>query len=157
MRVTENRLCLLVVFYTNGSKHSHWELGVGRCLFSGSVYRRNRAQTWGHHRRGRGQERDQQIRDIEATLIGGAQHTGEDLLTLRAVGGSIPAAAHLARDDGRTQGVFGAPIGGVEGRVKQKAEDGVEFDDEVALKPAHAQTPSRTRRSSPVQPASRRP
>ena len=112
-------------------------LEVQRSVFSGSVYRRDCAQARRHDRRGRGQERDEHVGGIEAALIGGAEHTREDLLAVGAAGGAIAAAAHFARDDGGPQRVFGAPIGGVERRVEEKAEDGVEFDDEMLLKAAH--------------------
>lgn len=71
--------------------------------------------------------------------MGGAQHAGEHVLTVGAAGGAIPAATHLAGDDGGPEGLLGAPIGGVQGGVEEKAEDGVEFGDEVLLKPTHGQ------------------
>ncbi len=112
-------------------------------VFSGSVYRTDCPE----HRRYGGcgcrEQRDEQIRCIEGALAGGAQHTGEHLLTVRTTARAIAAAAHFARDDGRAQRVLGAPVGGVEGRVEQKAEDGGEFDDEVLLKPSHGESATR--------------
>jgi len=74
---------------------------------------------------------------IEAALIDGAEHAGEHLLTVSAASRAITAATHFARHDGGPQRVFGAPVGRVERGVKEKAEDGVEFDDEVLLKASH--------------------
>ena len=126
---------------------SSWELGVGSWELGGlclagqctAGIARRLAGTIGVRR---GEQRDEQIGGIEAALIGGAQHAGEDLLTVRAAGGAIAAAAHLAGDDGGAQGLFGAPVGGVERRVEEKAEDGVEFDDEVLLKASHPEPPT---------------
>ena len=48
---------------------------------------------------------------VEAALVGGAKHGGEDLLTLGAARSAVAAAAGLARDDRRTERVLGAPVG----------------------------------------------
>ena len=55
-------------------------------------------------------------------MLSGAQHAGEHLLGVGAASRTIPAA-DLSVDDGRTQGVLGAPIGGVDGGVEEKAEE----------------------------------
>ena len=51
---------------------------------------------------------------------------GEDLLGVGALAGAV-AAAHLADDDGGPDGLFGAPVGGVDRRVPQEREEGVEI------------------------------
>ena len=55
---------------------------------------------------------------------------GEHLLGVGAVPGAI-AAADLAGDDGGPNGLFGAPVGGVDRRVPQKAEYRREFGGQV--------------------------
>ena len=60
----------------------------------------------------------------------GANDAGEDLLGVGALPGAV-AAAHLADDDGGPDGLFGAPVGGVDRRVPQEREDGAEFDGQV--------------------------
>ena len=112
-------------------------------MFSGSVDRGDCPEVRRHGGCGCGEQRDEQFRCIEAALVGGAQHTGEHLLTVRTTARAIAAAAHFARDDGRAQRVLGAPVGGVERRVEEKAEDGVVFDDEVLLKPSHGEPATR--------------
>ena len=56
-------------------------------------------------------------------LTRGADHTREDLLGPRAAGRAIPAT-NLAIDDGGTDGVFGAPVGGVHVGGPQEGEHG---------------------------------
>ena len=63
-------------------------------------------------------------------MAGGAYNAGEDLLGVGALAGAV-AAAHLTGDDGGPDGLFGAPVGGVDRRVPQKGEDGGEFDGQV--------------------------
>ena len=63
-------------------------------------------------------------------MAGGAYNAGEDLLGVGALAGAV-AAAHLTGDDGGPDGLFSAPIGGVDRRVPQKGEDGGEFDGQV--------------------------
>ena len=62
--------------------------------------------------------------------------TGEDLLGVGAPGGAI-ATRHLAIDDGRPQGLFRAPVGGVDRGIEEKAEEGGEFDAEMCGEAAH--------------------
>ena len=64
------------------------------------------------------------------TLAGGAHDAGQDLLGVGAVAGAV-AAAHLADDDGGPDGLFGAPVGGVERGVPQEEEHGREFGGQV--------------------------
>ena len=52
------------------------------------------------------------------------------LLGVGALAGAV-AAAHLADDDGAPDGLFGAPVGGVDRRVPQEREDGGEFAGQV--------------------------
>ena len=99
-------------------------------------------QDLGHAGCARGEERDQDIGGVEAALVGGAQDAREHLLTVSPATRPIAAATHLARDHRRSQRLLGAPIGGIERGIKEKAEDGVVFDDEVSLKPAHAEEPT---------------
>ena len=68
------------------------------------------------------------IRD--SALACGAHDAGEDLLGVGALAGAV-AAAHLADDDGGPDGLFGAPVGGVDRRVPQEGEEGGEFDGQV--------------------------
>jgi len=109
-------------------------------VFSGSVYRGDRPEIRWHRGCWRGEQRDEHGGGVETALVGSAEDAGEDLLTVGAVPRAIAAAAHLARDDGGPQRVFSAPVGGVEGGVEEKAEDGIEFDDEVLLKSAHRES-----------------
>ena len=71
---------------------------------------------------GRAKEFDQHLGRVELALLSGAQHAGEHLLGVGAASRTIPAA-DLSVDDGRTQGVLGAPVGGVDGGVEEKAEE----------------------------------
>lgn len=64
-------------------------------------------------------------------MLHGLQDAGEHLLGLGAAGGAI-AAADLAGNDGGTQGVFGAPVGGVDRvGVEEKGEDRRKFDGQM--------------------------
>jgi hypothetical protein len=103
---------------------------------------RRRLEDDGHDRCGCGQQCDYDVCRIESALLGSAPDRGEDLLTVCAARGPVPTATHLTRDHGGPQGVFGAPVRRVERGIKQKAEDGVVFDDQMALKPAHAEEPT---------------
>ena len=69
-------------------------------------------------------------RQVEVPLAGGAHDAGQDLLGVGAVAGAV-AAAHLADDDGGPDGLFGAPVGGVERGVPQEEEHGREFGGQV--------------------------
>ena len=57
--------------------------------------------------------------EVEFALACGAHDAGEDLLGVGALAGAV-AAAHLADDDGGPDGLFGAPVGGVDRRVPQE-------------------------------------
>ena len=63
-------------------------------------------------------------------MAGGAHDAGEDLLGVGAVAGAV-AAAHLADDHSGPDGLFGAPVGGVERGVPQEEEHGREFGGQV--------------------------
>jgi len=56
------------------------------------------------------------------------------VLTITIAARAIATATHLARDDRGPERVLGAPVSGVEGRVEEKTEDGLEFDHEVLVK-----------------------
>lgn len=63
------------------------------------------------------------INAVDVALSGRAQDTGEHLLSGSAVGGAIAAAIDLACDHRRTNGLLGAPVGGVDrGRAKEPEE-----------------------------------
>ena len=76
------------------------------------------------------QQRGDQRRQVEAALAGGAHDAGEHLLGVGTVAGAV-AAAHLADDHGGPDGLFGAPVGGVERGVPQEEEHGREFVGQV--------------------------
>ena len=59
------------------------------------------------------QQRGDQRRQVEVALAGGAHDAGEHLLGVGTVARAV-AAAHLADDHGGPDGLFGAPVGGVE-------------------------------------------
>ena len=80
--------------------------------------------------RGGAQHRGDHRRQVEVPLAGGAHDAGQDLLGVGAVAGAV-AAAHLADDDGGPDGLFGAPVGGVERGVPQEEEHGREFGGQV--------------------------
>ena len=104
-------------------------------LFSGSVSRSGLKGV--EHDGGRRlQRRDERRGRVEAALLGGAKNGREDLLGLRATGRAIAAAAHLASDHRRSQGVLGAPVGGIERGIEEEAEDGVEFEPEMGREAA---------------------
>ena len=79
---------------------------------------------------GGAQHRGEQRGQVDVALACGAYDAGEDLLGVGALPGAV-AAAHLADDDGGPDGLFGAPVGGVDRRVPQECEDGAEFDGQV--------------------------
>jgi len=60
-----------------------------------------------------------------------AEDTGEYLLRLRASRRAVSAAAHLASYYDRPQGLLSAPVGGVQIRIDEKAEQRRQFDLEV--------------------------
>ena len=72
---------------------------------------------WGARRR-----IHQNLGRVELALLSGAQHAGKHLLGVGAASRAIPAA-DLAVDDGGTQGVLSAPVGGVDGGFEEKAEE----------------------------------
>ena len=79
------------------------------------------------------QHRGDQRRQVEVSLACGTYDAGEDLLGVGALAGAV-AAAHLADDDGGSDGLFGAPVGGVDRRVPQEREDGGEFAGQMGGK-----------------------
>lgn len=120
-------------------------------MFSGSVDRGDGSEGEPHGGCGRGEQRGEDRGGIEAALVGGAQHARENLLTPRAARRAIAAAAHLARHDSRAQGLLGAPVGGVECRLEEEAEDGVVLADEMALKAPYRQPPTRRPLQQPAE------
>ena len=103
----------------------------GRCLPYAAGGGRPRSS--GDNGFGGAQHRGDQRRQVEAALAGGAHDAGEDLLGVGAVAGAV-AAAHLADDHGGPDGLFGAPVGGVERGVPQEQEHGREFGGQVRRK-----------------------
>ena len=81
-------------------------------------------------------EVDEDRGSVQVALLRRAEDTGEDLLGDGAPGGAI-ATRHLAIDDGRPQGLFRAPVGGVDRGIEEKAEEGGEFDAEMRGEAAH--------------------
>ena len=82
------------------------------------------------------EEVDEDCGSVQVALLRRAEDTGEDLLGVCAPGCAI-ATRHLAIDDGRPQGLFGAPVGGVDRGIEEKAEEGGEFDAEMRGEAAH--------------------
>ena len=75
---------------------------------------------------GTAKHRDDQRGEVELTLVGGPHDAGEHLLGVGAVAGTI-TATDFAGDHGGSDGLFGAPVGGVDRRVPQEGERGGEF------------------------------
>ena len=71
---------------------------------------------------GRAEHRDDQRGELELTLVGGPHDAGEHLLGVGAVAGTI-TATDFAGDHGGSDGLFGAPVGGVDRRVPQEGEE----------------------------------
>lgn len=84
-----------------------------RCDGGSGVRRRLAITAWGSSR-----------------LCGGADEGGEDLLGVSAAPGAI-AGTEFAGDDSGADGLFGAPIGGIDGGVGQEAERRSPFGAEV--------------------------
>ena len=76
---------------------------------------------------GGAQHRGDQRREIEMALAGGAHDAGEHLLGVGAVAGAV-ATADLTDNDGGTDGLFGAPVGGVDRQVPQEETLASELD-----------------------------
>ena len=75
------------------------------------------------------------ISAVEVPLVGGAEHGGQNLLGGRAERGAIAAAAQLARDHGRPEGMLGPPVGRVDRRVEQATEDRLKLGEEMRGEP----------------------
>lgn len=102
-------------------------------LFSGSVSRSGLKGVEDDGPR-RLQRRDEDGGRVEAALLGGAEDGREHVLSLGAVDGAVAAAAGLAGNDGRAQGVLGAPVGGVERGIEEEAEDGLQQRDHTLFR-----------------------
>ena len=68
---------------------------------------------------------------------------GEDLLGLSTARRAIAAAPHFAGDDGGPQRLLGAPVGRVEGRVKEEAKNRFKLGDQMLLKAPDGQPATR--------------
>lgn len=88
---------------------------------------------------------------IEAALLGGSEDRGKHLLGLGPARGAIAAPAHLAGDHGGPQGMLGAPIGGIERRVDEEAEDGLEFGPQMGGEAAGVGEPAGACREQSVE------
>ena len=108
-----------------------WELG-GLCL-AGQLCRSRRTEGGRHHRRGRREQRDEHRGGIEPALVRGAEHAGEDLLAGGAACGAIATATRFPGHDGGPERLLRAPIGGVERRVEEEAEEGRKVIVEMLL------------------------
>ena len=73
---------------------------------------------------------------IVLALAGGADDRGRCLLGGRAAPGAI-APAHFAGDDGGTNGLFGAPVGSVDGGVAQEREQRFPFRGQMLREAPH--------------------
>jgi hypothetical protein len=67
---------------------------------------------------------------VQLALLNRTQHAGEHFVSVGATCGSV-ATADFAGDDGGAQGLFSAPVGGIDRRVEQKREDRRVFDREM--------------------------
>ena len=63
-------------------------------------------------------------------MAGGTHDAGQYLLGISAVAGAV-ATAYLAGDDSGPDGLFGAPVRGVDRQVSQEEEHGIEFSGQV--------------------------
>ena len=91
---------------------------------------RRQGEGFGHDRFGGAEHRGEQGAGVELALAGGAHDAGQDLPGVGSAPGAV-AAADLAGDHRGADGVFGPPVGGVEGRVAQEEEHGLEFAGQV--------------------------
>ena len=81
---------------------------------------------------GGAQHRGDQRRPIEMALTGGAHDAGEHLLSIGAVAGAV-ATTHLVGDDSGPNGLFGAPVGGVDRLLDAGGSAGIELLIRVSL------------------------
>ena len=76
-------------------------------------------ETVGHDGVGGAEHRGEQRGEVELPLVSRPNDAGEYLLGVGSVAGAV-SAADLAGDDGGADGLFGAPVGRVDGRVPEK-------------------------------------
>ena len=96
---------------------------------------------WGRERGGddgpgRAQQIDQDLGRVKPALLSRAHNAREDLLGVGAAVRPV-AATDFAVDHGGPEGLFGAPVGRVDGGVEEKAEQGRQFDTQMRGKPLH--------------------
>ena len=84
---------------------------------------------------------DEDLTRVQAPLTRRADDAGEDLLGVGAAIRAIPST-DFAVHDGGAQRLFGAPVGRVDRRVEEKAEEPLQFDDEMGGEAAHGGQPS---------------
>ena len=92
--------------------------------------RRRKPECVGDDGIGSAQHRGDQRRKVEVALAGGANDAGQHLLAVGAVTGAV-ATADLADNDGGTDGLFGAPVGGIDRQVPQEEKHGREFGGQM--------------------------
>ena len=103
---------------------------AGVAVMPPSDGRRGEPESVGDDRTGGAQHRGEQRRQSEVALAGGAHDAGQHLLRVGAVAGAV-AAADLADNDSRPDGLFGGPVRGVDRQVPQEEEHGIEFSGQV--------------------------
>ena len=92
--------------------------------------RRRKPEGVGDDGIGSAQHRGDQRRKVEVALAGGAHDAGQHLLAVGAVTGAV-AATDFAGDDSGKDGLFGAPVGGVDRQVPQEEKHGSEFGGQM--------------------------
>ena len=96
---------------------------------------RREGRRWSLELVGRGgvggtEHRGDQRSEVEVPLVSRPDDAGEDLLGVGSVAGAV-AATDLAGHDGGSDGLFGAPVGRVDGRVPEEGEHGRELGVEM--------------------------
>ena len=87
--------------------------------------------------RGRPKQRGDHVGGIQPSLLSGPNDAREHLLGVGPSARPIAPATDFARDDGGAQGLFGAPVGGVEVGIDQEAEDGGQFHRQMPGEAVH--------------------
>src|SRR5688572_13579420 len=80
------------------------------------------------------QQVDEDVARLEIAQPCGLNHTGQDLLGLRAAWRAIPAR-HLAIHHRGPDRLLGTPVRGVEREIKQEAEQRWEFRGQMVREP----------------------
>ena len=104
-------------------------LAEGLCL-ADELLARRRLEGLGNGWARTPEQRGKEFGEVDESLSCGADDAGEDLLGLRAADRPI-AATDFAIDDGRADGLLGAPVGRVHLGRPQEGEHGGEFAVEM--------------------------